>query len=203
MLQFVDGKFFDTVALKRAEMCRRLMPNGHGGRRQIMLPRLRRRHRLADALALLCRRAPTRPAIAPRVVATSSPRPREHHAAPRGRDGAERDDGSGDDGGDGRGSDPPPPSSALSPLAVLVARAEARLARLRELMPDTVSLERAAYEIAAAHRAERSIADATLAAAKHLMRTKDAEQLQAWLARRSAPERAAILQQLEQRKVRR
>jgi hypothetical protein len=86
---------------------------------------------------------------------------------------------------------------------VLVARAEARLARLRELMPDTVSLERAAYEIAAAHRAERSIADATLAAAKHLMRTKDAEQLQAWLARRSAPERAAILQQLEQRKVRR
>jgi len=45
------------------------------------------------------------PAWRPRIVhatPASTPRPREHRAAPRGRDGTERDDGSGSDDGGGR-----------------------------------------------------------------------------------------------------
>jgi hypothetical protein len=75
-----------------------------------------------------------------------------------------------------------------------------RLARLRELMSDAASLERAAYEIAAARRAEREVANATLTTAEHLIGIGDAERLRAWLARRSARERAAILRHIEQRK---
>jgi DNA-binding LytR/AlgR family response regulator len=75
-----------------------------------------------------------------------------------------------------------------------------RLARLRELMSDAVSLEHAAYEIAATPRAACAVATATLAAAEYLIQQNDAERLHKWLARHSAQERAAILQHLEQRK---
>jgi hypothetical protein len=75
-----------------------------------------------------------------------------------------------------------------------------RLARLRELMSDAVSLEHAAYEIAATPRAACAVATATLAAAEYLIQQNDAERLHKWLARHSAQERAAILQHLERRK---
>src|SRR5262249_13412151 len=52
--------------------------------------------------------APARPPVVVHAAPTSTPRPREHRAAPRGRDGGERDDGSGDSDGDGGGSDPLP-----------------------------------------------------------------------------------------------
>jgi len=49
------------------------------------------------------------------------------------------------------------------------------------------------------------VAASTLAAADYLVRQNDAERLRQWLARHSAPERAAILRHLEHRnnKVRR
>jgi uncharacterized Zn finger protein (UPF0148 family) len=42
---------------------------------------------------------------------TSTRRPREHRAAPHGRDGGTRDDGGGDGDSDGGGGEPPPPRS--------------------------------------------------------------------------------------------
>jgi hypothetical protein len=105
MLQFIDGKFFVTKELRHWQICRRVTPvDRFGGRHQIMLPRLRRRRRLADALALPHRAAPSLPPLSHVRATRASPRPRtpRRAAAPRGRDGGERDDGSGDDGpGDG------------------------------------------------------------------------------------------------------
>jgi hypothetical protein len=75
-----------------------------------------------------------------------------------------------------------------------------RLVRLRELMSDAVSLERAVYEIAATHRAEQAVAKSTLDAAEYLLAAGDAERLRAWLDRHSARERAAILRHIKQRK---
>jgi len=61
------------------------------------------------------RRAPAwRPVVA-HAVPRSTPRPPEQCSAPRGRDGIERDDGSGSDD-DGGGGDPPPQRSD-EPLA--------------------------------------------------------------------------------------
>lgn len=83
--------------------------------------------------------------------------------------------------------------------AAIVTTEPEHLAFLRDLMAEDISLDRAVYEIAEAHRDARAVAAATLAAAEYLIRQDDAERLRKWLAQHSAQERAAILRHLEQR----
>jgi hypothetical protein len=84
--------------------------------------------------------------------------------------------------------------------ALVVEIEPERRARLRELMPGTVSLTHAACEISATHRAEQAVAKSTLDAAEYILAAGDGERLRAWLDRHSARERAAILRHIEQRK---
>jgi hypothetical protein len=72
----------------------------------------------------------------------------------------------------------------------------ADLARLRRLMRDDVSMERAWHEMCAARLHGRA-AEATLRAAEYLVRQRDPERLRAWLAGHSAAERAAIQRHLK------
>jgi hypothetical protein len=72
-----------------------------------------------------------------------------------------------------------------------------RLARLRALLANNVSLERAWHELNEAPH----VAAATLEAAEHLMRAGNAERLQAWLGRQTASARAAILHHLQRQVV--
>jgi hypothetical protein len=62
--------------------------------------------RAAVASAVLEPSRSAAPARSPFSPPRSAPRPREHRAAPRGRDGGERDDGG---GGDSDGGDPDGP----------------------------------------------------------------------------------------------
>lgn len=70
-----------------------------------------------------------------------------------------------------------------------------RLARLRGLMADEVTLERAYAEVSKTC----GVAESTLQAAEFLMQQKDAARLRSWLDRHSTSERQAILRHLEQR----
>jgi hypothetical protein len=72
-----------------------------------------------------------------------------------------------------------------------------RLERLRRLMDDEVSLERAWAELN--KRAPDDVPIATLRAAEFLLRQSDLQRFKAWLARHSESERAAILKHLEQK----
>jgi hypothetical protein len=62
------------------------------------------------------RRPTWRPPV-PHARPSLSPRPRERRAAPHGRDGGARDDGSGSDGGGGGDGPSPPPSPARDAVA--------------------------------------------------------------------------------------
>jgi hypothetical protein len=73
------------------------------------------------------------------------------------------------------------------------------LARLRALMADDVSIDRAWHEIKTERLRER-VPEATLKAAEFLIEQRDPAKLRAWLSKRTAQECAAILQCLEQRK---
>jgi len=75
------------------------------------------------------------------------------------------------------------------------------LERLRHLMDDGVSIERADHEIKA-ERLRRQIPEVVLHAAEYLLQQGDAERWRKWIDSRSAEERAAILQHLERRKGR-
>jgi hypothetical protein len=72
-----------------------------------------------------------------------------------------------------------------------------RLARLRDLLPEDISLDHAVYELIEARRAAHAVATATLAAVEYLIQQNDAARLRQWLVQHSAQERAAILQKLE------
>jgi hypothetical protein len=82
--------------------------------------------------------------------------------------------------------------------ALSVEIAGERLALLRALMADNVSLEHAAYELTATR--ERGAAAATLSAAEFLIQQNDAERLRKWLMRHSEGERVAILKHIERRR---
>jgi sirohydrochlorin ferrochelatase len=71
-----------------------------------------------------------------------------------------------------------------------------RLDRLRGLLADEVSIERAYADVSK----PPGIPDSTLQAAEFLMQQKDAARMRFWLDRHSASERQAILRYLEQRK---
>jgi hypothetical protein len=73
---------------------------------------------------------------------------------------------------------------------------DARIEKLRRLMADDVSLERAHVEIINS----RGVATATLAAAEFLIQQKDPERFRTWLAKHSASERAATLRHLEHKR---
>jgi len=75
------------------------------------------------------------------------------------------------------------------------------LERLRRLMADDISIERADHEIKA-ERLRRQIPEVVLHAAEYLLQQGDAERWRKWIDSRSAEERAAILQHLERRKGR-
>jgi hypothetical protein len=79
--------------------------------------------------------------------------------------------------------------------ASIVPYAPDELERLRRLLAPDVTLERAWREL----NKPSEVATSTLMAAEHLVREGDAKRLRQWLDRHSAPEREAILQQLEQR----
>jgi hypothetical protein len=70
------------------------------------------------------------------------------------------------------------------------------LARLRALMADDVSLERAWSEVNSSH----DVSLATIEAAEFLIQQKDPARLRTWLSKHTAQECAAILQCLERRK---
>lgn len=78
--------------------------------------------------------------------------------------------------------------------------ADPRVDRLRGLMADDVTLDRAWQETAHPWRAEGRAAARTLMAAEFLVREGDAERLRRWLDRHGTSERQAILRHLEQRK---
>jgi hypothetical protein len=80
----------------------------------------------------------------------------------------------------------------------LVEYTPAQLARLRGLLDDSVTLERAWAEVSKPPQ----VPIATLHAAEFLLQQKDPAQMRRWLSRHSAPEREAILRHLEQRKKR-
>jgi hypothetical protein len=94
-------------------------------------------------------------------------------------------------------------SSADKTFAELCRAADARhadepldpdVARMRRLLSDDVSLERAQGELSS-----DDIPRATLKAADYLFRLGDMARWRKWFDRHSAPERAAILQHLERR----
>jgi hypothetical protein len=96
--------------------------------------------------------------------------------------------------------------AGLSPSSATLCRAadekhrrkpvDPRLARLRALMADDVSLERAYAEVSK----PAGVAESTLKAAEFLLQEKDPARLRAWLDKHTAQEREAILQHFEQRK---
>jgi hypothetical protein len=75
-----------------------------------------------------------------------------------------------------------------------------RLDRLRRLMDDDVSIERAWHELKAERG--REVPEVVLQAAVYLVQQGDADRWKKWFDSRSPEERAAILQHLEQRKGR-
>jgi len=75
-----------------------------------------------------------------------------------------------------------------------------RIERLRRLMANDVSLDRAWHELS--DRPPGDVPIATLRAAEYLLPLGDLERWKKWFDAHSAPERAAILQHLEQRKRR-
>jgi hypothetical protein len=78
------------------------------------LRELSERHMREDAdIRAALRRPAWRPPV-PRACPASTPRPREHRAAPRGRDGVERDDGGGSGDPDGGGGGEPPPQRLIT-----------------------------------------------------------------------------------------
>jgi hypothetical protein len=76
---------------------------------------------------------------------------------------------------------------------------EDTLARLRRLLDNNISIERAWAEL----NEPRGLARPTIDAAEYLLKLNDPKRLQAWLAKHSAAERAAIRQHFEQRERRR
>src|SRR5262245_30734252 len=114
--KFWNGRLYSVVPPRRESPC-------SGVLRRLEQARTCKVASIVFAPALRRRTAARPPAVA-HAVPTSSPRPREHRAAPRGRDGGDRDDGSGDSGdgaggggGGGGGSDPPPRRSGARVLA--------------------------------------------------------------------------------------
>jgi hypothetical protein len=81
---------------------------------------------------------------------------------------------------------------------LVVELAPERLARVRRLMADEVTFERAWHEVN--ERPPSDVPIATLHAAEFLLQQNDPQRFKAWLARHSEAERAAILKHLEQRK---
>jgi hypothetical protein len=73
-----------------------------------------------------------------------------------------------------------------------------RLARLRELMADDVSIERAFTEVSK----PAGVAESTLRTAKYLVQQGDVARFRNWLDRHSAEERTAIHQHLEAKRCR-
>jgi hypothetical protein len=73
-----------------------------------------------------------------------------------------------------------------------------RLEKLRRLMSDKVSHERAWHEIS--ERPSDDVPKATVDAAEYLMREKNPARMRAWLDQHTAQERAAILRHLERRR---
>jgi hypothetical protein len=71
-----------------------------------------------------------------------------------------------------------------------------RLAQLRALMADDVSLERAQAEL----NSNRSVPTATLQAAEFLVREGDRERMRRWLAKHTTEEQAAIVEYLKRRR---
>jgi len=74
--------------------------------------------------------------------------------------------------------------------------ADARLKRLRRLLADDVSVERAWRELNNAP----AVPIATLHAAKFLLQQRDPERLRMWLEKHSMQERAEILRHLKERR---
>jgi hypothetical protein len=77
---------------------------------------------------------------------------------------------------------------------------DSRLEKLRRLIADDVSLERAWHEINT--RAPDDVAIATLWAAEYLVQQGDAERFRRWLDQHSADERACIRRHLEAKRCR-
>jgi hypothetical protein len=75
-----------------------------------------------------------------------------------------------------------------------------RLDRLRRLMDDDISIERAWHELKAERG--REVPEVLLHAAEYLLQQGDADRWRKWFDSRSPEERAAILQHLERRKGR-
>jgi len=71
--------------------------------------------------------------------------------------------------------------------------ADARLKKLRRLLADDISLDRAWHEL----NRPSGVPAATIKAAEYLVQQGDAERFRSWLDRHSADERTAIRRHLE------